>query len=51
MGFQSFGGKKKVSFNPIVKTFEYVSWDDEDDEQNIAKSILKIKNVFFFWGE
>ena len=39
---------KKVSFNPIVETFEYVSWDDEveADEQNIAKSILKMSSCF-----
>ena len=48
MGFQRFGGKKKVTFNPIVETFEYVSWDDEveDDEENIANSIPKKSSSF-----
>ena len=47
MGFQCFGGKKKVTFNPIVETFEYVSRDDEDDDdENIAKSILKMSSSF-----
>ena len=47
-GFQCFGGKKKVTFNPIVETFEYVSWDDEveDDEENIANSIPKKSSSF-----
>ncbi|KAL0001638.1 hypothetical protein SO802_015419 [Lithocarpus litseifolius] len=46
MGFQCLGGKKKVTFNPIVETFEYVSWDDEveDEEENIAKSIPKMSS-------
>ena len=35
------GAKRKYLLTPIVETLEYVSWGEEDYEQNIAKSILK----------